>query len=280
MIPGPVTGHVPIDPGGAQRQLTDTAGEAGADAGTSFADLLAAMLAPGGAGAQLQAPASNPAEAVLGRLDAAEVFNETGLFRGAAPLSSVEAAEAAQAAAAATQPAALASVPAPNPQAELQVALSPPAGGAAPAPGVTATAADQIAADGGTPASGSPAGIASKAAHIASSSLRGPAVALPGSPPQSAAAGRVAPAGGRVAPRTAAMVAQLLAARAASSATQVSVQAVEGGISVMARVDRLSREERDRLRGQIGELLARHGFGGAEIWLNGEAWPLPQGKDD
>jgi hypothetical protein len=76
------------------------------------------------------------------------------------------------------------------------------------------------------------------------------------------------------------MVAQLVAARGAAAAAQVSVQAVEGGINVNARVDRLSREERDRLREEIGALLASHGFGSAQIWLNGEAWPLPQGKDD
>ncbi|MEA3063638.1 MAG: hypothetical protein QOJ27_66, partial [Sphingomonadales bacterium] len=46
MIPGPVAGRTPIDPGTAQRQLAEVASEV-ADPGSSFADLLAAMLAPG-----------------------------------------------------------------------------------------------------------------------------------------------------------------------------------------------------------------------------------------
>jgi hypothetical protein len=273
MIPGPVTGHVPIDPGGAQRQPTEAAGEAGADAGTSFADLLAAMLAPGAAGTQFPAPASNPAEAVLGRLDAAEVFNETGLFRGAVPLPSGEAPQG-------DGPAAATWMPGTGPRSDLQP-LSPALGPDVPAPGVATTASGPIAAEGGgARASGGAAGIASKVTHGASPSLRDQAVALAGSRPQSAAGGREAAGGGRVSRRTAAIVAQLLAAKAGSAAAQVSVQAVESGINVMARVDRLSREERNRLRGQIGELLSRHGFGGAEIWLNGEAWPLAQWKED
>jgi hypothetical protein len=278
MIPGPVTARVPIDPGSAQRQLTETPGET-ADAGTSFADLLAAMLAPGAPGVQLQPSASAPAEAVFERLDAAEVFNETGLFRGAAPLPSAEVAEAAQAAAV-TQAAAVASVPAPaaNPQSELQIALSPSAGEAAPAPAAAATPADQIAADRGGAATSAPP--LSRAAYRASLSLRGQPVSPPATPSPGAEAGGEATGSGPVSQRTATMVAQLLAAKVGATSAQVSVQAVEGGISVTARVDKLSREERDRLRGEIGELLARHGFAGAQIWLNGEAWPLPQGKDD
>jgi hypothetical protein len=54
---------------------------------------------------------------------------------------------------------------------------------------------------------------------------------------------------------------------------------VEGGISLVARADKLSREERDRLRVEIGELLARHGLAAADIMLNGAAWPAPQGRN-
>ena len=275
MIPGPVTARVPVDPGTAQRQPAETATEA-ADAGASFADLLAAMLAPGAAGMQPQAAVSNPAEAVFERLDAAEIFNETGLFRGAAPLPSAEAdgpvAEAADAAPV-RMPA-----PAPDPQAELRIASSQAAGEAAPVPDVAAAAASQSAANGnGRAAAGGPI---ARIAQRAMQSLSGQPVASSAAFARSAKAGGEAGGSGRVSSRAATIVAQLTAARAGAAAAQVSVQAVEGGISVMARVDKLSREERDRLRTEIGELLARHGFGSAGILLNGEAWPLPQREEN
>ena len=280
MTPGPVTGRTPIDPGAAQRQLTEAPGEA-ADAGSSFADLLAAMLAPAAAGAPLPAAASAPAEAVFERLDAAEIFNETGLFRGAAPLPLAEQAQAARSAEAPVAPVApalrRARPPALAAQAQLQAALAPPGGDSAPVLDVVAAAAAQIAADGNSTAA--PGAPVSRAEYRAAHSLRGQPVSPPATPPQSGDAGGEAGAG-RVSPRATATVAQIVAAKAGAAAAQVSVQAVEGGISVMARVDRLSREERDRLRIEIGELLARHGFGSAEILLNGEAWPLPQGKED
>lgn len=269
MIPGPVSGHVPVDPGAAQRQPADTGGEPGADAGTSFADLLAAMLAPGASGDPLQTPVGE--EAVLERLDAAEMFNETGLFRGAAPLPSQGGVlgEAAAAVGTAT------SIPTPGPGLKFELQpLSHGIDAGAAVPGA-ATAAGGPAADGGAPVSIRPAG-ALQASHGALPSLHGQPVALSARPARSAAAGRDPATGGRIPPRTSAMVAQLLAAKAGAAAAQVSVQAVEGGISVMARVDRLSREERDRLRSEIGELLARHGFASADIMLNGEAWPRPQ----
>jgi hypothetical protein len=282
MIPGPVAGHVPIDPGAAQRQPGDAAGETGADSGTSFADLLAAMLAPGAAGAQLPRPASNPPEAVLERLDAAEIFNETGLFRGAAPQPSEGAfhpAGSVSSPIAAVAPGAGVTA-VPGSKGELRAATAP-LGAEAPDVDVPAVPAGPASAEGdGAPVSAAPAGAASRTGHGAVPLLRAQAVAPSGSPPESAPGGAEPAGGARVPSRTAALVAQLLAARAGSAAAQVSIQAAEGGISVMARVDKLSREERDRLRGEIGELLARHGFGSAQIVLNGEAWPLPQGEED
>lgn len=270
MIPGPVNGHVPVDPGAAQRQLNEAASEAGADAGTSFADLLAAMLAPGAPGAQLQAAAAG--EAVFDRLDAAEMFNETGLFRGAAPLPS-HGAILADVAVAAT----VSATPGPGPQADLQ-SLSASLDPAEAAPGVSTTSAG-ASAGGGVSTTAAAAGAVSKASHGALPTLDVQPVAVSANPAPGTAVGLEAANGGRVSPRASAMVVQLLAARTGAAAAQVSVQAVEGGISVAARVDRLSREERDRLRSEIGELLARHGFANAEIVLNGEAWPLPQGKE-
>lgn len=271
MIPGPVSGHVPIDPGVAQRQPPEAGGDPGADSGTSFADLLAAMLSPGAPGAQLQAPVAE--EAVFGRLDAAEMFNETGLFRGAAPLPSQGAIpEEVATAAVSTNPAVTSDL---GPLAALE-APAPDVDPAAAASGV----ATRAAGGGGSPTSGAMAAAAAKASRGVLPSLHGQPVATSASPSQGAAAGREVAGGGRIASRASAMVAQLLAARAGAAAAQISVQAAEGGISVTARVDRLSREERDRLRGEIGELLARHGYAGAEIVLNGEAWPLPQGEKE
>lgn len=274
MIPGPVTARVPVDPGTAQRQLTEAPGDA-AETGASFADLLAAMLAPGAAGVQPQAAATNPAEAVFERLDAAEIFNETGLFRGAAPLPSAGT-EATSAEAPAATPVRM-PAPAVGPQPELRIALSPQVGEGAPVPEVAA-AASQVAANGnGRIAAGGPI---ARIAQRAMKSLGGQPVSSLGNPAQAAQAEGEAPGSGRVSSRAANLVAQLMAARAGATAAQVSAQAAEGGISVMARVDKLSREERDRLRAEISELLARHGFGSAGIWLNGEAWPQPQGKED
>ncbi|HEX8223875.1 MAG TPA: hypothetical protein VF605_08675 [Allosphingosinicella sp.] len=273
MISGPVRGHVPIDPGAAQRQPNEADVEAGADSGTTFADLLAAMLAPGAPGSDLQASGSE--EAVFGRLDAAEMFNETGLFRGAAPLPAQGAipADLSVAAAVSTAPTAMSGL-----EAELQ-APAASVDPASPAPGLATTA--RGAADSGrASASGAAAGAGAKASHGALPSIDGQPVVIAANPATSAAAGPEAAGGSRISSRTTAIVAQLLAARAGAAAAQVSVQAVEGGISVIARVDRLSREERERLRGEIGELLARHGYSNADIVLNGEAWPLPKGEED
>lgn len=276
MIPGPVAGRMPVDPGAAQRQQAEAPGEA-ADAGTSFADLLAAMLAPGGPEVRLQESASEPAEAIFERLDAAEMFNETGLFRGAAPLPSAGPDRIAAIAEAAAAAAGRAAAPALDPKAEPGASLSPSAGEAAPVPGVAIAAAGRIAASGGAVL---PGATASRAALPASLPPRGQGVptSAAASPIPEAAGEAVSP--GRTAPRTATLVAQIVAAKAGAAAAQVSAQAVEGGINVTARVDRLSREERDRLREEIGALLASHGFAGAQIWLNGEAWPLPQGRND
>lgn len=272
MIPGPVSGHVPVDPGAAQRQQADSAGDSGADSGTSFADLLAAMLAPGAPAPQPEAAAAAD-QTVFDRLDAAEMFNETGLFRGAAPLPSSGAIPADLAVAASVSEAPPAA-PLPGAEAELQPA---PAGvGPAEAPPAFASSADGRSA----PAPAGASGPAAKAANGVRPTLHGPPAALSANLARAASAEPEAAPGGRVSARTAAMVAQLLAARAGAAAAQVGVQALEGGISVMARVDRLSREERDRLRSEIGELLARHGYSNANIVLNGEAWPLPQGKED
>ncbi|MFA6114579.1 MAG: hypothetical protein WC729_11320 [Sphingomonas sp.] len=50
---------------------------------------------------------------------------------------------------------------------------------------------------------------------------------------------------------------------------QLSVQAVEQGLRVVARLDALDRTERVRLRDRIAGLLSRHGFVGREIDVTG-----------
>lgn len=275
MIPGPVTGRTAVDPNAAQKSQADSAGE-GVEGGASFADLLAAMLAPGAAG-QLQPAATAPAEAVFDRLDAAEMFNETGLFRGAAPLPATGAA----AIAAAPCPDLGVAAPAPGARAQLQVAGTPLRGAAPPGAPAQVTQGGQLVLDtsrGGTPAAA--AAATTRPAYRAQPAFRGQPAAAPVGAVQSPESGSASAGVGRSAPRAATKLVQAWLARAASAPAQVSVQAVEGGISVVARADRLTREERDRLRVEIAELLARHGFAVADMVLNGEAWPLPKGRDE
>jgi hypothetical protein len=122
------------------------------------------------------------------------------------------------------------------------------------------------------------AATAAQSARPAVLPLRGQPVAPAGPPATGAEAAGETAGGGRASARTPAALVRAYLARTASAPAQVSVQAAEGGISLVARADRLSREERDRLRVEIVELLARHGFAIADMTLNGEAWPLPQGR--
>jgi hypothetical protein len=55
-----------------------------------------------------------------------------------------------------------------------------------------------------------------------------------------------------------------------ATAAQLLVQAAEGEVNLFARVERLSREERARLRIAIEHLLASHGFAAGEIRLGGD----------
>jgi hypothetical protein len=80
--------------------------------------------------------------------------------------------------------------------------------------------------------------------------------------PDAARAQRSAP------PQLKALLQDYLRERGSSNA-QINVQAGEEGLSVVARLDKLSREERVRLRSGIVDLLARHGMAAAHIWLNG-----------
>lgn len=268
MIPGPIAPRVHVEPGPRSQQADGEPGRS--EEGRSFEDLLQAMLAPG---SQSESAAPTKPEAVFERLDAARVFNETGLFRGAAPLMNE---------AALTGGTGEPGTPAPpeiSAEAALQLSLAP-----SPATGAEAPAADpaiatrQIAlTQGSAPSGGAPP--TSRAALRQAASLRGQPVATPRNPTPTPEAGHEAAGVGRMS-RAAVMLVQAHLAKGGSAAAQVSVQAVEGGISLIARADKLSREERAKLRIEIGELLARHGLAAAEIMLNGEAGPSSQGRDE
>jgi hypothetical protein len=70
--------------------------------------------------------------------------------------------------------------------------------------------------------------------------------------------------------RLEALLPRLFAQDGAALNTRVSVQAVEHGLQVVAKLDALGREERVRLRDRIAATLARHGLVGREIVLNGD----------
>jgi len=70
--------------------------------------------------------------------------------------------------------------------------------------------------------------------------------------------------------RLEALLPRLFAQDGAVLNTRVSVQAVEHGLQVVAKLDGLGREERIRLRDRIAATLARHGLVGREIILNGD----------
>jgi hypothetical protein len=258
MIPQAINGSP-----GSQAEISRHPGSEAAEnpgQGQSFADLLSAMLSP-------PPPAPPPEPAVFDTLDGAEVFNETGLFRGAAPLAA-SAFRPDEAALPGGQDVLCAGASAPAPSSVLM------------ASGSVLSAPPAKAVTGGPPS----AGLASlvgpgrpEAQPIQEgASAPGPGLSPPPLAPRKAEPGS-SPQGLR---RAAARLVEAHLARGGSTAAQVSVQAAEAGLSLAVRADRLSREQRDRLRAEIGDLLARHGFTAAEIMLNGEAEPRPQGRKD
>ena len=81
------------------------------------------------------------------------------------------------------------------------------------------------------------------------------------------------PAGGAAAQRRLLHLVQEYLEAGGASMAQVTLQAGEQGISLFARVERLSRDERSRLRAEIAQLLAQQGFVAHDIRLNGDAGP-------
>ncbi len=66
------------------------------------------------------------------------------------------------------------------------------------------------------------------------------------------------------------------ASRAASVNVQVRLEPTGDALNLSARTDKLTREQRERLRAGIARLLAEHGFAAGEIRLNGEPAPPPR----
>lgn len=269
MIPDPIGPRVSIELGPRTPRSADGEPNRSGE-GNSFEELFQAMLAPG---AQPDSAAPKASEAVFERLDAAEMFNETGLFRGAAPLM----AEGASGASEAADPRVPGADHRPQISAEAaaQVSLEPPpVAGPAPAdttPGIPATAAQQIALAGGSVPADMPT---SREGLRTALSLRG--LPPPPSSLRTAGADGEATIAGRKSQAAAALVQAFLAKSSSTASVQVSVRVVDGELSLVARADKLSREERDKLRIEIGALLARRGFAAGEIMVNGEALPAPE----
>jgi hypothetical protein len=246
----------------------------------SFADLLAQMI-----GEQrdpdsfLGAPPPLQGERPSERPQLAEIFNENGLVQGVAPLgAAVGAADIVG-----VEPKAKAEIPAPGTLRRISGRLGP----TSPVPPLGGEDALQSASE-GFAAPATSAGSRNDRQRAPRSRATGPAAAAP--------AGR---AGGRIAPlapsnaaaaaraalesresratgkshRRAALLMQDYLRQAGAINAQVSVQAAEQGISLVARVEKLTREQKMRLRAEIAGLLARHGYSAAEIRLNGETGP-------
>jgi hypothetical protein len=70
--------------------------------------------------------------------------------------------------------------------------------------------------------------------------------------------------------RLEALLPRLFAQDSAALSTRVSIQAVEHGLRVAARLGDLEQEDRIRLRDRIAAALSRHGLVGREISVNGD----------
>ena len=230
--------------------------------GASFGDLLAAMLAARAPAGEFLKPAPDvPHDPGARKRPAAEMFNEHGFMdgpvrTGVGPVdkserSSSHRASVGQAAAAAT------SAPAHD--------ATPAAVGAAAEPWT---------------ASMPPASRVAQAAvaiHSASVAAReGAASFRTWTPVVEAAQPKVADADPHVDEVQAETPERLLEdveeyLRGGSAVdAQLSLEAGEEGLRLLARVGRLGREDRERLRGDIARLLTSHGYAAAEIRLNGD----------
>lgn len=241
--------------------------------GDTFADILAALASGHGdassfLGAQTIADGKQPAEPSR---QVAEIFNENGLLRGVtasgegmagAPLLGAEARPVAGANAAVRNAAiARGPVSAPVPAAiEPEARPTTPHAEAVGGAGAAARITGQPAAARVRPAPPVFLGLVPRLSSPLGATEQKVFTAAPGQ--DARAAQRSAPS------RLKAALHEYLRQRGSSNA-QVSIQAGEEGLAVVARLEKLSREERVRLRSGIVDLLGRHGISAAHIWLNG-----------
>lgn len=261
----------------ASAPLPGSASSAQAPASTAggFEDLLAAMLRE--AGDFLGRGNAESELDAIGAREVAELFNELGFFPGQSPDAKCEvgAALAPCAPPDTAQPGtpgrtgAVGEAGAPAQLSEPSVALVEPRD----ENGLTSVAArpDAVARAPGPGA----------AAHIPKPRTSVPATARAPQPPPAAFAQPGAPDEAPAGARQGAAVSRPPRDRTAPGAAadvQLTLATASAEVSLAARLQALSRDERVRLRTEIIQLLVRHGFGAGSLSINGESGRFgPQG---
>jgi hypothetical protein len=234
--------------------LTDSpSGDIGAG---SFADLLARLaLAAAAQSPTIPAAGATEAVSVFDSLTSAERFNERGLFDGAAPLNPT----------------------APDPFGvgfEMpRKAAQLPAENGSPAPDPARDWPAKALSVTGSLAHGEDHRTVSAAPAPAAAPSRAARAPVGGTVPASPASATVEPlrqfdaqkpvSAGRI------LRPQPQSPPPSTTPAQVSVQVTESGLRLVVRVEKLSREQRESLHAEIVEIVARHGFVGADILING-----------
>jgi len=267
----------------------------GEPAGTSdFGNLLRGLIYPcaGAPGFLAEAaPGEKPAESSPAL--AADIFNQDGFFRGAVPADEQTQPDqeiASEAPAPATQAPSDDIVPPLEPRTPdygLQSAVKP--GASQPGPQADApTVSAEVLASAGTVVSTGTGGVHGVPADQPGSNGKWSGETVPirngtartlastATEPMAEGAtdrGNDAPSAVRTASfraRLEALLPRLFAQESAALNTRVSIQAVQHGLQVVAKLDDLGREDRIRLRNRIAATLSRHGLIGREITLNGD----------
>jgi hypothetical protein len=275
MIPAHLPPPVPREgakPGGTPLTGADAAGEG------SFADVLASLAAAGAVRPSFlgQEPVQGVAREEA-PVQAAEIFNEHGVVGSlvtgpdatAFPVQLQEAAAVASRVLAAEAPA--------RPVAAAAARLARPVTGSAAEMLAAAPASAGFAAE---PLTVSPQVAAGHARAMATRTMGHGNLLAAGAPrsaglpvrqaqakPAEAASARFET---RLRQKLAALLEQHLGAENAHELS-VGVLAAEEGLRVSVRAERLSREQKERLRADIAELLSSHGLSASDIMLNGEA---------
>jgi hypothetical protein len=284
---------LPIPPPGATPTAPPWDGE---PAGTSdFGNLLRGLIYPcAGAPGFLESVAPEEKPGALSPALAADIFNQDGFFGGAVPVDEQPQPDRELASEA---PVSAGQTPfddsAPSVESEtsdygLQSAVPPGASNPSPQEVDAPTMSSEVLASAWTGVSTGAGEVQSllPATQASSERLSGEIVPIRTAAPRTLASpvtgttagreperGSDAPSAIRTASfraRLEALLSRLFAQDGAALNTRVSVQAVEHGLQVVAKLDDLGREERIRLRDRIAATLSRHGLVGREITLNGD----------